>query len=58
MRQRGVRSDGDNLGSDAHESSITKTARQALRRVDVYPKMHQEFKVQTEFGATSKCWYF
>ncbi|KAL3665329.1 hypothetical protein V7S43_009369 [Phytophthora oleae] len=51
MRQRVVKSDVDD-GDDAHESSVTRTARRALKNVDVYPKMHREFKVQTEFGAT------
>ncbi|TMW65761.1 hypothetical protein Poli38472_008403 [Pythium oligandrum] len=51
MRQRGLKSDVDDF-SDAKDSGLTKSARRALKRVDVYPKMHREFKVQTEFGAT------
>ncbi|POM61447.1 Endoplasmic reticulum-Golgi intermediate compartment protein, partial [Phytophthora palmivora] len=54
MRQRAVKSDVDDggLGDDAHESAVTRSARRVLKKVDVYPKMHREFKVQTEFGAT------
>ncbi|RLN93591.1 hypothetical protein BBJ28_00016333 [Nothophytophthora sp. Chile5] len=54
MRQRGVKSDVDDggVGDDAQESAVTRQARRALKKVDVYPKMHREFKVQTEFGAT------
>lgn len=54
MRQRAVKSDVDD--GDAGEGGrdgITHSARRALKKVDVYPKMHGEFKVQTEFGATS-----
>ncbi|GMF30246.1 unnamed protein product [Phytophthora lilii] len=54
MRQRAVKSDVDDggLGDDAGESAVTRSARRVLKKVDVYPKMHREFKVQTEFGAT------
>jgi hypothetical protein len=52
MRQRGVKSDVDD-GDAAQDAGITRQARRALKKVDVYPKMHGEFKVQTEFGATS-----
>ncbi|KAF4322422.1 hypothetical protein BBO99_00000258 [Phytophthora kernoviae] len=54
MRQRPLKSDVDDggLGDDSHESSMTRSARRVLKKVDVYPKMHREFKVQTEFGAT------
>ncbi|KAE8983704.1 hypothetical protein PR003_g23936 [Phytophthora rubi] len=53
MRQRAVKSDVDDGGlGDAHESGVTRSARRVLKKVDVYPKMHREFKVQTEFGAT------
>lgn len=55
MRQR--KGDVDDLqsASSAPEGPLAKTARRALKRVDVYPKMHREFKVQTEFGATGEC---
>lgn len=54
MRQRAVKGDVDDVGvnADAHDGDLTRSARRALKRVDVYPKMHREFKVQTEFGAT------
>ncbi|CAI5743532.1 unnamed protein product [Peronospora destructor] len=54
MRQRAVKSDVDTSGpiQDARESSISRSARRVLKNVDVYSKMHQEFKVQTDFGAT------
>lgn len=53
MRQRVVKSDVDDGGlDDARESAVTRSARRVLKKVDVYPKMHREFKVQTEFGAT------
>lgn len=44
-------------GDAAQDAGLTRSARRALRKVDVYPKMHGEFKVQTEFGATS-AWRF
>ncbi|OWZ08160.1 Endoplasmic reticulum-Golgi intermediate compartment protein [Phytophthora megakarya] len=53
MRQRAVKSDVDDGGvGDEHENAVTRSARRVLKKVDVYPKMHREFKVQTEFGAT------
>ncbi|KAG2767464.1 hypothetical protein JG687_00012119 [Phytophthora cactorum] len=52
MRQRAVKSDVDDGGLGDEESSVTRSARRVLKKVDVYPKMHREFKVQTEFGAT------
>ncbi|GLD92030.1 hypothetical protein PINS_up000563 [Pythium insidiosum] len=53
MRQRPVHGEHDGASAvDAPESEMSKSARRALKRVDVYPKMHREFKVQTEFGAT------
>uniref|UniRef100_H3HEH4 Endoplasmic reticulum vesicle transporter C-terminal domain-containing protein n=1 Tax=Phytophthora ramorum TaxID=164328 RepID=H3HEH4_PHYRM len=54
MRQRAVKSDVDDggLGDNANESAVSRSARRVLKKVDVYPKMHREFKVQTEFGAT------
>lgn len=52
MRQRVVRSDVDDVGAAAEGSGLSLSARRALKRVDVYPKMHREFKVQTEFGGT------
>lgn len=54
MRQR--KGDVDDLqsASSTPEGPLAKTARRALKRVDVYPKMHREFKVQTEFGATGE----
>ncbi|RQM18538.1 hypothetical protein DD237_001692 [Peronospora effusa] len=51
MRQRAVKSDINN-GHAAPERSMSSSARRVLKKVDVYPKMHHEFKVQTEFGAT------
>ncbi|KAG6615435.1 Endoplasmic reticulum-Golgi intermediate compartment protein [Phytophthora cinnamomi] len=51
MRQRAVKSDVDD-GGLGDESAVTRSARRVLKKVDVYPKMHREFKVQTEFGAT------
>jgi hypothetical protein len=54
MRQRGAKSDLDDIGINAegNNGGIASTARRALKRVDVYPKMHREFRVQTETGAT------
>lgn len=54
MRQRGTKGDIDDVGHHAEDrdGDLSRTARRALKRVDVYPKMHREFKVQTEFGAT------
>ncbi|GAB9465248.1 hypothetical protein Gpo141_00002662 [Globisporangium polare] len=54
MRQRAVKGDVDDVSVNAegHDGELTRSARRALKRVDVYPKMHREFKVQTEFGAT------
>lgn len=55
MRHRGGKGDVDDVGllAEGRESSeLSRSARRALKRVDVYPKMHREFKVQTEFGAT------
>jgi hypothetical protein len=51
MRHR--KGDVDDASGGADESQLTRSARRALKRVDVYPKMHREFKVQTEFGGTS-----
>ncbi|ETV93962.1 hypothetical protein, variant [Aphanomyces invadans] len=48
LRQRNTgRDDG---GDTPRESSFS--TRQMLKKVDVYPKLHREFKVQTEAGAT------
>ncbi|RHY05754.1 hypothetical protein DYB25_008806 [Aphanomyces astaci] len=48
LRQRNTgRDDG---GAVPTESSFS--TRQILKKVDVYPKLHREFKVQTEAGAT------
>ena len=55
MRQRAVKNDvadGGRSATDAHESLVSRSARRVLKTVDVYPKMHREFNVQTEFGAT------
>ncbi|DAZ93158.1 TPA: hypothetical protein N0F65_005508 [Lagenidium giganteum] len=54
MRYRAAKSDVDDVGlnGEASESSFTRSARRALKRVDVYPKMHREFKVQTDVGGT------
>ncbi|CAH0515687.1 unnamed protein product [Peronospora belbahrii] len=55
MRQRAVKSDVDDGGlatNGTNGSFIHGSARRVLKKVDVYPKMHREFKVQTEFGAT------
>lgn len=54
MRQRATKNDVDDGGQGTHENDggITRSVRSVLRKVDVYPKMHREFKVQTEFGAT------
>ncbi|KAL7679707.1 putative endoplasmic reticulum vesicle transporter [Plasmopara halstedii] len=51
MRQRAVKSDVDD-GDHANENVVARSARRVLKNVDVYPKMHREFKVQTEVGAT------
>ncbi|KAF1332745.1 Endoplasmic reticulum-golgi intermediate compartment protein, partial [Globisporangium splendens] len=55
MRQRAVKGDVDDVGSNAEgrDGDLSRSARRVLKRVDVYPKMHREFKVQTEFGATA-----
>lgn len=54
MRHRGGKSDVDDVGlsADSSDGSFTRSARRALKRVDVYPKLHREFKVQTELGGT------
>lgn len=54
MRQRAVKGDVDDVGGNAEgrDGELSRSARRVLKRVDVYPKMHREFKVQTEFGAT------
>ncbi|KAH9098036.1 hypothetical protein LEN26_016775 [Aphanomyces euteiches] len=46
LRQRNTGKDG----APVSESSFS--TRQILKKVDVYPKLHREFKVQTEAGAT------
>ncbi|CAI5738023.1 unnamed protein product [Hyaloperonospora brassicae] len=51
MRQRAVPSDATASAGDAHENVVTRSARRVLQTVDVYPKMHCEFNVQTEWGA-------
>ncbi|KAF0694984.1 Aste57867_14172 [Aphanomyces stellatus] len=48
LRQRNLGKEGS--GTSVGESSFS--TRQILKKVDVYPKLHREFKVQTEAGAT------
>ncbi|OQR83742.1 endoplasmic reticulum-Golgi intermediate compartment protein [Achlya hypogyna] len=47
LRQRNLGKDEDGEPTDA-----TFSTRRILKKVDVYPKLHREFKVQTETGAT------
>ncbi|CCI48203.1 unnamed protein product [Albugo candida] len=37
--------------NDASENEITSRTKRTLKKFDVYPKLHTEFKVQTETGA-------
>ena len=53
LRQRNV-----NAGSSAEETPSFLSARKVLKKVDVYPKLHREFKVQTNAGATGKFYLF
>ncbi|OQR89301.1 endoplasmic reticulum-Golgi intermediate compartment protein [Thraustotheca clavata] len=46
LRQRHVVKDDEN------EADKSFSTRRILKKVDVYPKLHREFKVQTEAGAT------
>ena len=52
LRQRTLNEKDDSLSqADTSKNEIASKTKRTLKRFDVYPKLHTEFKVQTETGA-------